>query len=172
MTKQRGGDIVIRPADGNDLEGVVRVGSSVMRATNAALMEPEVVDLLAAKFWTPAANTASIRAGRTFVGGAGPEGRDIVAMASYGREDGRAVIWKLYVLPEFQGLGLARRLVQTIAERLCGDVDAVYLPVHDGSDQALAFAHAIGFVEVEREEQSGMPQLIWLCRDVSTGSLA
>lgn len=165
MTPQRGDgahdEVVIRLADGNDLEGVVRVGKTVMRATNAALMEPEVVDLLVAKFWTSDANTASIRAGRTFVGAAGPAGRDIVALATYGSERGRAVIWKLYVLPEYEGRGLGRRLVRAVAEKLT-DADYVYLPVHDGSEKGLAFAAAVGFEEYEREDQSGMPQLIWL----------
>ena len=162
----RGDDIVIRQADGNDLDGVVRVGRTVMRATNAQLVEPELVDLLADKFWTSDANTAAIRAGRTFVGGAGADGRDIVAMASYGIQDGRVVIWKLYVLPDYEGLGLARRLVETIIERVEDDVDAVYLAIHDGSDGARAFADATGFIETEREEQAGMPQLIWLRRQV------
>ncbi len=161
--------VVVRLADGNDLDGIVRVGSTVMRSTHSKIMEPEVVDLLAAKFWTSDANTPSIRAGRTYVGATGPDGREIVALATYGWEEGRAVLWKLYVLPEYQGRGLGTALLQAVMDKLV-DVDHIYLPVHAGSDQGLAFAAAIGFEEYEREEQSGMPQLIWLRREVTAGS--
>ena len=135
-------------------------------------MEPEVLDLLAAKFWTSDANTASIRAGRTFVGGAGPNGSDIVAMASYGKENDRVTIWKLYVLPEYGGRGVARRLVEAIVEKVRTHHDSVYLAVHEGSEEALAFANAIGFEEIEREEQSGMPRLVWLRRNLRVGGEA
>ena len=59
--------IVVREADGNDLDAVVAVGRQTWPVTHAGLYAPELVDLFLAKWWTKDACIPAIRAGRTLV---------------------------------------------------------------------------------------------------------
>jgi len=156
------GPVVVRPADGNDLEGVVAVGRAAWHRTYESLYPPELVELFIDKWWTPAANVPSIRAGRTLV--ADRDG-EIVGMLSYGASDGRFIVWKIYVHPDAQGHGIGGRLLAAVEERALGH-DAVYLSFTAGNDHAEAFALAHGFVHDSREEQNGLPDLVWMRRDL------
>lgn len=156
------GPVVIRPADGDDLDGVVAVGRAAWKKTHATLFSPELVDLFLDKWWTPAANAPSIRADRTIV--ADRDG-EIVGMVSYGSSAGRFVVWKIYVHPDAQGHGIGARLLEAAEERAAGH-DAIHLAFTDGNEHAQAFALARGFVLDSREEQSGLPDLVWMRRDL------
>lgn len=161
------GPLVVRPADGNDLDGVVAVGRETWPATYASIFPPDLVDLFLAKWWTKDANIPSIRAGRTFV--AERDG-EIVAMASHGLHEGRFVVWKLYVRPGHQGQGVGGRLLSAMYDRARRDHDTVYLSFSDGNASAYDFARAHGFVEDHREEQGILPELIWMRRHVPDSS--
>lgn len=153
--------VTIRLADGDDLEHIVTVGRTSMRAAYEGLMEPEMVDLLVGKFWTPEANIAAIRAGRTFVAEA--DGR-VVALSTYGLTDGHSVLWKLYVLPGHQGQGIGHALLGAATDNIAFDHEWLYMPIQDGNTTGYRFARSAGFEEYEREEQSGMPDLVWMRR--------
>lgn len=163
MTARDDGPVVIRPADGDDLDGVVAVGRAAWHETHASLYSPDVVELFLDKWWTPTANAPAIRADRTIV--ADRDG-EIVGMASYGSGDGRFVVWKVYVHPDAQGEGIGARLLAAVEDRVAG-YDAVYLAFTDGNEQAEAFTLARGFVHDSREEQSGLPDLVWMRHDLT-----
>lgn len=153
----------IRVADGNDLEGVVAVGKAVLRSQAELGREPELVELLIAKFWTPEANSDAIRAGRTLVAEADGQ---VVGILSYGLNDGQPVIWKVYVLPDHVGHGHGRALLEAFARKVSFDHTHVSMPVEEGNEVGIRFAERMGFSEQRREGQSGMPDLIWFVRDM------
>lgn len=107
--------IRVREADGNDLDAVVEIGRRTWPATNGELYDPDFVPLFLDKWWTKDACIPSIRAGRTMVAQAGDE---VVGMASYGPLEGRQIVWKLYVLPDWQGRGVGGQLLGAVLERI------------------------------------------------------
>lgn len=154
--------IVVRPAIGDDLEGVVNVGRTTWQTTYTSILPPELLELFLAKWWTKDANIPAIRGRRTFVADRG--GR-IVGMASYGTHEGRLIVWKIYVLDEAQGQGVGGRLLEAVYERASEGHDSVYLSFTDGNAAAYDFARSHGYVEDHREAQSGLPDLIWMRHD-------
>lgn len=169
-----GSGISVRLADGNDLEGVVTVGRTTWPITHGELYGPDLVELFLAKWWTNDATIPAIRAGKTLVA----ESRDhpdehgrpqIVGMAAYGGHEGVQVIWKLYVLPDWQGHGIGGMLLRSVLARI-GD-QPIYMSFTDGNESAGSFARAYGFVEDHREEQTDMPDLVWMRRDPAIGSV-
>ncbi len=157
-------DVTVRQADGNDLEAVVHVGRVTWPATYGSIFEPECVELLLDKWWTNQACIPTIRAGRTLVA---ERGGRIVGVLTYGRKDGRLVIWKFYVLPEHQGRGVGQALLREVIDRVHDTADALYLPFADGNASAYDFATGQGFTDVGHEEQSGTPDLIWMRLDIA-----
>lgn len=153
-------DLSVREADGNDLDAVVDVGRRTWPATNGSLYDPDLVPLFLEKWWTKDACIPSIRAGRTLVAEAGEQ---VVGMASYGPLEGRQIVWKLYVLPEWHKRGVGARLLAAALERI-GD-QPTFMSYADGNESAAAFVRAVGFVEDHREPQTDMPDLIWVRRD-------
>lgn len=72
----------------------------------------------------------------------------------------REVMWKLYVHPDHQGLGIGSRLLAEVEALVEGD--ELWLEVVDGNDQAYDFYLARGFVEVERVSDGRWPDDVWL----------
>ena len=171
---QVGSGIQVRLADGNDLAGVVAVGRTTWPITVGELYGPDLVELFLAKWWTNDATIPAIRAGRTLVAESldhlDEKGRpQIVGMAAYGAHEGTQVIWKLYVLPDWQGHGVGGMLLRAVLARI-GD-QPIYMSFADGNRSAGDFARAYGFVEDHREEQTDMPDLVWMRRDPAIGSV-
>lgn len=154
----------VRPADGNDLDEVVEVGRAAWIAAHGALFEPELAELLLAKWWTKAAVVPTIRSGRTFVAQLGD---DIVGTATHGSDEGRRVIWRLYVLPERRGLGAGRLLLDAVLDRVRELDDAAYLPFYEGTPGAAEFARRHGFVDDHRVSETMMPDVVWMRRDLT-----
>lgn len=159
-------EVVVRLATGDDLDGVVAVGRTAWQENSASFIPSDLLELLLAKWWTKDANVSAIRAGRTFV--AEVDG-DIVGMASYGVNDGRLVIWKIYVLPRAQRLGVGGRLLEAVYDRARDGHDCVYLSVTAGNTKGTGFALSHGYVEDQREAQSGMPDVVWMRHDFLPG---
>ncbi len=160
---------VIREAALDDLHAVVAVGHRTWPATYEPIAGPDYVSMGLAKWWTEDATSPAISSGRVTVAEVDGE---VVAMASTGPSDGHLVIWKLYVLPEYQGHGLGSQLMDAVLEkarRAYPDIRVAYL---EGNDQAAAFYRAKGFVEVEHEASGhGIPDSVWMRRDLQeTGS--
>lgn len=161
-----GGEVVVRPANGDDLAAVLDVGHRTWPSTFEPIAGPEYVEMGLAKWWTPDAVIPAIRSGRTFV--AEVDG-DVVAMAVHGPHEDEHVLWKLYVLPERQGGGVGRRLLQAVLRRASElGHTRLAVPVVEGNDRALRFYERHGFREIAREAGgSGMPDTIWVAADLT-----
>lgn len=156
-----GAGITVREARGDDLENIRALGLQVFPATYAGIIEPELIQLLLAKWWTKEALVPAIRTGRAFVA---HDDEGLVGMCSVGPDDGSYVLWKLYVLPRGQGRGVGSALLAAATAR----AEQAGLPLRisftDGNRPAREFCRHHGYLEVGREEQVGMPELVWMAR--------
>ncbi|WP_240322786.1 GNAT family N-acetyltransferase [Austwickia chelonae] len=153
--------VSVREARGDDLEAIRDLGLLAFPTTYRGIIEPELIQLLLAKWWTKDALVPIIRAGRAFV--ACLDGK-VVGMCSYGPHSGAQVLWKLYVHPEMRGRGIASALLAAAEERATGSGMSLRISYTDGNRNAAAFCTRHGFVELSREEQVGMPELVWMGR--------
>lgn len=164
-----GHSIAIRTATGDDLEAVLRVGRETWPATYEPIAGADYVAMGLAKWWTTDAVIPAIRVGRTLI--ADDDGA-VLGMASYGTQEDQLVLWKLYILPDHQGRGIGRRLLDEVVARGAqlghAELHVSYL---DGNEQAGRFYERNGFRFVNRETGgSGLPDQIWLVKDL-TGRL-
>lgn len=153
--------VQLRAATGEDLQGVVAVGQHTWPATYGPIAGKDYVAMGLAKWWTTDANIPAIRAGRVTVAEFDDE---IIGMSSVGPREGELVLWKLYVLPEYQagGVGgmLLRAAIAKAREDGYGELRLSYL---DGNDGARGFYEHYGFSQFERESTgSGLPDSVWM----------
>lgn len=150
----------VREARGDDLEPIREVGLAACPAAYEGIVEPELIPLLLAKWWTKDVLIPSIRAGRAFV--AEDKAGRILGMCSYGPHAGSYVLWKLYVAPDAHGRGVGAALLTAAQERAREAGLPLRITYTDGNRQAAAFCARHGYVEVAREEQAGMPDVVWM----------
>ncbi len=155
--------IVLREATGDDLHAVLAVGEQTWPATYGPIAGKDYVAMGLAKWWTPEATIPAIRQRRVLV--AEVDGQ-VVAMTSFSAMDHHFYIWKLYVLPDFQGNGLGHRLLEAAIARARSEGFAeVRLSYLDGNDHAGAFYARHGFTQFDREQGgSGVPDSIWISK--------
>jgi ribosomal protein S18 acetylase RimI-like enzyme len=155
---------LVRQADGNDLRGVLEVGRRTWPETYGPIAGDDYVSMGLAKWWTTDATIPAIRAGRVLV--AELDDR-IVGMVSVGPQDGHLVVWKIYVLREFQGRRIGSALLSSAIERARDTYDEVWLSYVDGNEGAARFYRRHGFTEVDREPgDGGLPDTVWMSRPV------
>lgn len=161
------GDVLVRRADGEDLTGVIDIGRRTWPQTYEPVAGPEYVEMGLAKWWTQEANIPAIRAGRVNV--AEIDGA-LAGMSCVGMDTDRLRMWKLYVLPEYQGRGAGGALMRTALSRAAGDGHpAMWLSYLEGNTKAADFYHHYGFTEVETEHSgSGIPDSIVARRGLTT----
>ncbi len=155
---------LIRDAELDDLDAVLAVGHRTWPATYEPIAGPDYVSMGLAKWWTPDATMPAVTAGRVTV--AEVDGQ-VVAMASTGPSHGHLVLWKLYVLPEFQGQGIGSQLIDVVIDKARHTHPDIRVAVLEGNDHAAAFYRAKGFVELEHESSGhGIPDSVWMSRDL------
>jgi ribosomal protein S18 acetylase RimI-like enzyme len=159
--------VALRPGTSKDVPGLRALGEAVVPATYGPI-DAAYAQRMLDEWWTPEVFAASLERNEHVV--AEREGR-VVAMANIGRlrasyrdfphvTGDREVMWKLYVHPEHQGLGIGRRLLGAIEELVEGD--ELWLEVVDGNEQAFGFYRAHGFEEVERVPGDPWPDDVWM----------
>lgn len=153
--------IVIREATGEDLHAVIRVGEQTWPATYGPIAGDDYVAMGLAKWWTADATIPAIRAGRVTIAELNGQ---IVGMSAVGPLEGHLALWKLYVLPAYQGYGVGSRLLDNaIAAARADGYDEVRLSYLDGNTHAGRFYLRHGFEMFDRESSgSGVPDSIWL----------
>ncbi|CAN7321978.1 GNAT family N-acetyltransferase [Terrabacter sp. LjRoot27] len=163
--------VVVRGAVGDDLAGVLSVGHRTWLATYEPIAGPEYVAMGLAKWWTSDVVTDSIRKGRTLVA---VKGDEVVGVATFGSQDESFVLWKLYVLPGHHGHGIGSRLMDAVVARaLESEHPRITLSYLEGNQQAARFYTRHGFVETHRETPgSGLPESVWMVRELGTGEPA
>ncbi|MEO7130107.1 MAG: GNAT family N-acetyltransferase [Dermatophilaceae bacterium] len=162
---QEPGQVVIRTATGNDLDAVLEVGHRTWPPTYEPLAGADYVAMGLAKWWTPDAVIPSIRTGRTLV--AELDGT-VIGTATHGVQGEDLVLWKLYVIPGYQGHGVGGLLLRAVCEH-ASEVGyrRLILSHLEGNDQADAFYAKHGFVETHRESGgSGLPTSVWAALDL------
>lgn len=151
--------VLVREANGDDLVAVVDIGRRTWPVTYGPIAGDDYVAMGLAKWWTQEANIPAIRQGRVSVAEIDGE---VVGMSSVGSNDGRWWMWKLYVLPEYQGSGVGGALMRTAIRQAAVDGrEELWLSYLQGNDHAAAFYAHHGFEHVEVQEGgSGMPDNI------------
>lgn len=164
-------DLVVRTAEGNDLDAVLAIGHRTWPVIYEPIAGLDYVAMGLAKWWTVDVVAASIRQGRTLVADLDGE---VVGMAAFGTLEDSLVLWKLYVLPEYHGRGIGSRLMDAVVDRaLEAGRERITLSYPDGNAYAARFHHAHGFVETHRESSgSGLPESIWVARDLTEADVA
>ena len=152
--------LIIREADGNDLAAVLEVGKRTWPATYGPIAGEDYVAMGLAKWWTADSTIPAIRAGRVTVAELDGE---VVGMASVGPHEKHLVLWKLYVLPEYQGKAVGSALLEAVVERATGEYPNIRLSYLVGNVSAEGFYSSKGFVEVSRESSGeGIPESVWM----------
>jgi len=152
--------VLIRTADGNDLNAVLEVGHRTWPVTYGPIAGEDYVAMGLAKWWTKDATTPAIRAGRVTV--AEVDG-DVVGIASVGPHEHDLALWKLYVLPEAQGKRIGSALLESVVTRATGDYAHIRVSYLEGNTAAEGFYRSKGFVEIGREHGGdGIPDSIWM----------
>jgi len=151
---------IIRVADGNDLAAVLNVGRRTWPVTYGPIAGEDYVAMGLAKWWTEDATIPAIRAGRVTV--AEVDG-SVVGIAVVGPHENHLVLWKLYVLPEYQGKAIGSALMESVVAAAMGEHDQIRLSYLNGNTMAEAFYRGKGFVEISRESGGdGIPESVWM----------
>jgi GNAT superfamily N-acetyltransferase len=157
--------VFIRPATAYDVDAVVDVGRRTWPQTYAPIAGEDYVRMGLAKWWTVAATRPLVVAGKATVAELDGE---VVGVAVVGPLKGDLVLFRLYVVPEHQGRGIGRMLLEDVLqvarERGHRIIRLSYL---DGNVNAERFYRAFGFTESHREPTGdGIPDSIWVVRDL------
>lgn len=163
-------DVVVRPADGDDLVAVVDIGHRTWPVTYGPIAGDDYVAMGLAKWWTQEATIPAIRKGRVMV--AEVEGV-VVGMSYVGMDGERPWMFKLYVLPEQQSTGVGGALMRAAIHRAATEGhDQLWLSYLQGNERAAQFYAHHGFVEIEIEEGgSGMPDNVVMRRSLSESDI-
>jgi ribosomal protein S18 acetylase RimI-like enzyme len=167
LTLPMGEVLTLRRGTEADIPGLCALGRAVVPPTYGPI-DAVYARRMLEEWWTPEVFAASLARNTHVV--AERDGQ-VVAMANVGRlQDSyrdfphvtgdREVMWKLYVHPDHQGLGLGRRLLGEVEALVEGD--ELWLEVVDGNEQAFGFYRAQGFEEVERVAGEPFPDDVWM----------
>jgi ribosomal protein S18 acetylase RimI-like enzyme len=159
--------ITVRAGSTEDIPGFRALGEAVVPPTYGPI-DAAYAQRMLDEWWVPEVFEKSLARNTHLV--AERDGQ-VVALCTFGRlsqsyrdfphvSGDREVMWKLYVHPDHQGLGIGRHLLAEV-ERLV-EGDELWLEVVDGNDQAYDFYRWQGFEEVERVTDGRWPDDIWL----------
>ncbi len=161
-------DVRVRPGTAADIPAFVALGRAVVPPTYGPI-DAAYAQKMLDEWWTPEVFATSLQRNTHVV--AERDGQ-VVALANFGRlaqsyrdfphvTGDREVMWKLYVHPDHQGLGIGSRLLGEIEALVEGD--ELWLEVVDGNEQAFSFYRAHGFEEVERTpDRDTWPDDVWM----------
>jgi ribosomal protein S18 acetylase RimI-like enzyme len=157
---------VVRRAEPGDAEAVREVGLRTWPVAYDGMVGPEFLEQGLAEWWSPEAVLRGIERGITLVA---VDGDDVVGMTGLGQEDGYWVMWKLYVLPEHQGRGIGRALLDGAAAALPPGTDRLLLDVLKANEPAIRFYRANGFTDTDETPARDLgPDLTWMSRPLPT----
>jgi GNAT superfamily N-acetyltransferase len=158
--------LTIRMADGNDLLAVLDVGRRTWPVTYGPIAGEDYVAMGLAKWWTEDATIPAIRTGRVTV--AEVDGT-VVGIAVVGPHEDYLVLWKLYVLPEFQGKAIGTALVASVVASARDEYHKIRISYLEGNTLAETFYRRKGFVEISRDSGGdGIPESVWMQLDLDT----
>lgn len=143
-------DVAIRRATAGDLAALRLILSETWRDTYTPLIGAAAVDEMARSLLSDEALRDALEDGLTLVAQRRSDG-EALALA-YARGAGDDVfVQRLYVRPGYQGRGLGRDLLNSLARML--RATRIRLDVEAGNAAALAFYRASGFCEMGQGEE-------------------
>jgi ribosomal protein S18 acetylase RimI-like enzyme len=160
----------LRSGTRDDIPGFRALGEAVVPVTYGPI-DAAYAQRMLDEWWIPEVFEKSLARNTHLVAEVDGE---VVALATLGRlsqsyrtfphvTDDREVMWKLYVHPEHQGLGIGRRLLAEVEALVEGD--DLWLEVVDGNERAFGFYRAHGFEEVERVgDDDPFPDDVWMMK--------
>ncbi|GAB3820571.1 GNAT family N-acetyltransferase [Kribbella italica] len=155
--------IAVRPATLDDVDAVREVGLKTWPVAYDGLASPEFVTDGLAAWWSREAVERGIARGITLVA-EGPAG-EIVGMTGLGQEEGFWVMWKLYVLPDHQGSGVGKALLDAAIAALPPGTSELLLDVLVGNEKAIGFYRRNGFGPAARTPSRDLgDELMWMSR--------
>jgi ribosomal protein S18 acetylase RimI-like enzyme len=158
--------IQVRKAQLADVEAVREIGVRTWPVAYGGLASEEfIVDGLA-QWWSPEAVERGIRNGITLVAA---EGDQLVGMVGLGREGDFWVMWKLYVLPDHQGKGVGKALLDAAIKALPEGTPELLLDVLVANEKAIGFYRGNGFGDPVRTPDRDLgDELLWMSLDLQT----
>jgi ribosomal protein S18 acetylase RimI-like enzyme len=158
--------IAVRRAGRDDIDAVREVGLKTWPAAYAGIVSPEfIVDGLA-QWWSVEAVERGIANGITLIAEDEDEDR-AVGMVGLGQEEGFWVMWKLYVLPEYQAKGVGKALLDAAIKALPEGTDELLLDVLVDNAKAIDFYRRNGFGPAQRKPSRDLgDDLMWMSLDL------
>lgn len=176
--------IRVRRAEVADAEAVREVGLRTWPVAYDGLASPEFIVEGLAQWWSPEAVERGIQRGITLIAvddsgaelDSGAEqdseagqngGERVVGMVGLGREGESWVMWKLYVLPEYQGKGVGKALLDGAIAALPAGTTQLLLDVLITNEPAIGFYRKQGFVEARSTPDRDLgAELMWMSLDL------
>ena len=155
---------MIRRAELNDVDAVRAIGLQTWPVAYDGLVADEFITDGLAQWWSREAVERGIADGITLVAA---EGDDLVGMTGLGREDDFWVMWKLYVLPNHQGKGIGKALLDAAVAALPEGTPELLLDVLVTNEKAIGFYRSQGFREPSRVPDRELgEELMWMSLDL------
>ena len=156
--------IRVRRAEVADAEAVREVGLKTWPVAYAGLASPEFIADGLAAWWSLEAVERGISKGITLIA---LEADQVVGMVGLGREADFWVMWKLYVLPEYQGRGVGKALLDGAIAALPDGTPELLLDVLVTNEAAIGFYRKHGFGEPRRTPDRDLgDELMWMALDL------
>lgn len=152
----------IRLATRADIREIQKVGRAAHLQTYTPLIGKESVERGLNMWWSDAAISAAIN--RKCINVAEVAG-EVVGVCEIGTHHDEPTIWKLYVLPEWQGKGVGSLLMQHAMEAIGPNHQRIVIEHMAGNERAARFYARHGFREYAREPADAYGAgYIWLER--------
>ena len=156
--------IEVRRAELSEVDAVRQIGVTTWPVAYAGLASEEFITDGIAQWWSAEVVEWGIRNGITLVAA---EGDHLVGMVGLGREDDNWVMWKLYVLPEHQGKGIGKALLDAAIAALPEGTTELLLDVLVTNEKAIGFYRAHGFTEARATPDRDLGvDLMWMVIDL------
>jgi len=156
--------IRVRRAEVADVAAVREVGLKTWPVAYDGLVSPEFITDGLAQWWSPESVQRGIENGIALVA---VDDEQVVGMVGLGRQEDHWVMWKLYVLPEHQGKGIGKALLDGAIAALPAGTPQLLLDVLVGNEQAIGFYRKHGFVVPSNPPDRDLGvDLMWMSLDL------
>jgi ribosomal protein S18 acetylase RimI-like enzyme len=156
--------IAVRRAELSDVDAIRQIGLTTWPVAYAGLVPEAFITDGLAQWWSVETVERGISRGITLVA---EDGDVLVGMVGLGREEDFWVMWKLYVLPDHQGKGVGKALLDAAIAALPDGTPELLLDVLVANEQAIGFYRSQGFTEAKRTPDRDLGvELMWMVIDL------
>ncbi len=144
---------MIRKATTSDIPLIRDIAMAIWPQTYTSIVGSAQVDYMLNQFYTPSALQQQMADGQQFLLAYDDEGLP-AAFASYSPFDDHSYkLNKLYILPDRQGKGMGRAVMEHVKNELAkSNITRIVLNVNIYNSPALAFYTRLGFQQIMRED--------------------